>query len=91
MVALAMHKAFRRADMHNNIYREASGVTIIGSRTLLAGEYPRELEQSIACAEERRKEHRRLEFELSCADECRVDFLFETAQLQRARLTSFVN
>ena len=48
VVALAMHKAFRQADMHNNIYREASGVTIIGSRTLLAGEYPRELRRSIA-------------------------------------------
>lgn len=38
-----MYKAFRRADMRNNTKRDASGGTNIGSRTLLAGEYPREL------------------------------------------------
>lgn len=43
VVALEMHKAFRLADVHNNILRVASVDTDIGSRTLLAGQCPREL------------------------------------------------
>jgi len=39
-----MHKAFRLADVHNNIYRVASGDKDIGSRTLLIGKCPRELQ-----------------------------------------------
>ncbi len=41
VVAPAMHKAFRQADMHNNIYQGASGVLNIGSRTPSAGAHPR--------------------------------------------------
>jgi hypothetical protein len=43
VVAPVMHKAFRRADVHNNIYRVASGDKGIGSRTLLIGKCSREL------------------------------------------------
>ena len=43
VVAPAMHKAFRLADMHNNICRVASGYYDIGSRTLLIGKCSREL------------------------------------------------
>jgi hypothetical protein len=41
VVAPAMYKAFRQADMHNNIYRGASRVVNIGSRTLSADAHPR--------------------------------------------------
>jgi hypothetical protein len=41
VVAPAMYKAFRQADLHNNIIRGASGVSNIGSRTLSAGDHPR--------------------------------------------------
>ena len=43
VVAPAMHKAFRLADMHNNTCRVASGYYSIGSRTLLIGKCSREL------------------------------------------------
>ncbi|SVC45959.1 uncharacterized protein METZ01_LOCUS298813, partial [marine metagenome] len=36
-VALAVHKAFRLADVRNNTCRVASGYYDIGSRTLLIG------------------------------------------------------
>jgi hypothetical protein len=41
VVAPAMYKAFRQADMRNNIIRETSGVLNIGSRTLSADDQPR--------------------------------------------------
>lgn len=41
VVAPAMYKAFRRADLHNNINQGASGVLNIGSRTPSAGAHPR--------------------------------------------------
>ncbi len=46
MVAPAMHKAFRLADLHTNICRVASGYYDIGSRTLLIGKCSRELSDS---------------------------------------------
>jgi len=45
-----MHKAFRLADVHTNIWRVASGYYNIGSRTLLTGKCSRELcEEYISC------------------------------------------
>jgi len=44
VVAPAMNQAFRRADMHNNIYRVASGYKDIGSRTHSIGKWSRELD-----------------------------------------------
>ena len=46
VVAPAMHKAFRQADLHTNICRVASGYYDIGSRTLLIGKCSRELSDS---------------------------------------------
>ena len=46
VVAPAMHKAFRLADLHTNICRVASGYYDIGSRTLLIGKCSRELSDS---------------------------------------------
>ncbi|MFP6839497.1 MAG: hypothetical protein VB962_07940, partial [Pseudohongiellaceae bacterium] len=43
VVAPAMYKAFRLADVHNNICRVASGDKDIGSRTFLIGKCSREL------------------------------------------------
>jgi hypothetical protein len=43
VVAPATYKAFRLADVHNNILRVASGDTDIGSRTFLIGKWSREL------------------------------------------------
>ena len=43
VVAPAMYKAFRQADLHTNICRVASGYYDIGSRTLLIGKCSREL------------------------------------------------
>ena len=47
VVAPAMHKAFRQADLHTNICRVASGDYDIGSRTLLIGQCSRELSQRL--------------------------------------------
>lgn len=47
VVAPAMHKAFRQADLHTNICRVASGYYDIGSRTLLIGQCSRELSQRL--------------------------------------------
>ena len=47
VVAPAMHKAFRQADLHTNICRVASGYYDIGSRTLLIGQCSRELSQGL--------------------------------------------
>ena len=43
VVASPTHKAFRLADMHNNIIGLGLRVYIIGSRTYSTGQYPREL------------------------------------------------
>ncbi len=45
VVAPAMYKAFRLADMHTNILRVASGFKDIGSRTHLIGQCSRELSE----------------------------------------------
>ena len=47
VVAPAMHKAFRQADLHTNICRVASGYYDIGSRTLLIGQCSRELSHGL--------------------------------------------
>ena len=47
VVAPAMYKAFRQADLHTNICRVASGYYDIGSRTLLIGQCSRELSQRL--------------------------------------------
>ena len=47
VVAPAMHKAFRQADLHTNICRVASRYYDIGSRTLLIGQCSRELSQRL--------------------------------------------
>ena len=47
VVAPAMYKAFRQADLHTNIGRVASGYYDIGSRTLLIGQCSRELSQRL--------------------------------------------